>query len=149
MHFCSIIKTLPILLKMGHLTHKKLEHLEMKELKNYLTINSIFSATSGLIMLLFSRKLNELFNIQNESVFHFIGVNLILFSVFVGFVSSKYLTNRILVLTISILDTLWVLGSFTIIVFRLFALSTIGYAIMSVVAIWVAFLAYKQFKNIK
>jgi hypothetical protein len=119
----------------------------MKELKKYLTINSLFSAISGLTMLLFSSRLNDLFNIENSYVFPIIGANLLIFSIFVLYVSSKQVTNKILVNTITILDLLWVAGSFAIVLLGLFAISQTGNILISIVAIWIAFLAYKQYKN--
>lgn len=121
----------------------------MKELKKYLTINSIFSAISGLTMLLFSSKLNDLFAINNGYIFPIIGANLLVFATFVWYVSNKQLSNKMLVTTISILDLLWVVGSFAIVVLGLLDISKIGNAIISIVAIWIGFLAYKQFKNNK
>lgn len=118
----------------------------MKELKKYLTINSIFSAISGLTMLLFSSNLNKLFNINNVYVFPVIGCNLLFFAAFVWFVFSRQLTNRILVTTITTLDLLWVLGSLAIVGLGLFDLSQNGNILISIVAVWIAFLAYKQFK---
>jgi hypothetical protein len=121
----------------------------MKELKKYLTINSIFSAISGLTMLLFSSSLNNLFAIENAYIFPIIGANLLFFSAFVWYVYNKKLTNIILVNLISILDLLWVLGSFAIVGFGLFNISKLGNISISMVAIWIAFLAYKQFTNNK
>lgn len=121
----------------------------MKALKKYLTINSIFSALSGLTMLMFSTRLNQFFNLDNVYVFPVIGLNLLFFSIFVWYVSNKQLTNKMLINTISILDLLWVIGSFAIVGLGLFDLSKNGYILMSVVALWIAFLAVKQFKNNK
>ncbi len=121
----------------------------MKELKKYLTINSLFSGVSSLIMLLFSSKLNKYFNIDNPYVFPIIGANLLIFSAFAWYVSSQKLSNKILVNTISILDLLWVLGSFVIVIFNFFDLSKNSYPLIVIIAIWIAFLAYKQFKNNK
>lgn len=118
----------------------------MKELKKYLTINSVFSAISGLTMLLFSTNLNNLFNIDNVYVFPIIGSNLLIFSGFVWFVSSRQLTTKILVTTITVLDALWVLGSLVIVSLGLFNLSQDGNILISIVAVWIAFLAYKQLK---
>jgi len=120
----------------------------MNELKKYLTINSIFSSISGLTMLLFSTNLNKLFNIDNVYVFPVIGGNLLFFAVFVWFVSSKQLTNKIMVTAITVLDAIWVLGSFAIVLLKLFDLSNNGYIVISSLALWIAFLAYKQFRNI-
>lgn len=121
----------------------------MKELKQYLIINSLFSSICGLLILLISSNLSELFNINNKYVFPIIGSNLLVFSAFVWFVSQKQVTNKTLVNIISLLDLLWVIGSFTIIGFRLFNISSIGYLLMSIIAIWIAFLAFKQFTNNK
>ena len=120
----------------------------MNELKKYLTINSIFSAISGLTMLLFSSNLNKLFNIDNVYVFPVIGGNLLFFAAFVWFISSRQLTNKIMVTAITALDAIWVLGSFAIVLLKLFDLSNNGYIVISSVALWIAFLAYKQFRNI-
>ena len=100
-------------------------------------------------MLVFSSGLNSFFNVQNEYVFSIIGLNLIVFSVFVWFVSRKQLTNKILITLISGLDTLWVLGSLIIILFGLFDLSRNGNILIGIVAVWIGFLGYKQFKNNK
>jgi hypothetical protein len=121
----------------------------MKELKKYLTINSLFSAISGLTMLLLSSKLNDLFNIENSYVFPIIGSNLLIFSAFVWYVSTRQLTNKMLVMTITILDLFWVVGSFAIVLLGLFDISKTGNCLISIVAIWIGFLAYKQFKNRK
>lgn len=110
-------------------------------------MNSIFSALSGLAMLLFSDPLNRLFHIVNLYVFPSLGANLLVFAVFVAYVSSKQLHNKILVLTITTLDSLWVLGSVAIVCLGLFNLSQNGYVIISIVAVWILFLAYMQFKN--
>lgn len=119
----------------------------MKELKIYLKINSIFSLACGISMVVFFNELNAVFNIQNQYVFPVIGISLIAFSFFVGYVSYKYFSNRILATIISLLDALWVLGSLVIIILGLFDLSNSGYIIMGIVAAWIAFLAYKQVQN--
>jgi hypothetical protein len=119
------------------------------KLKVYLTVNSIFSAKSGIIMLIFSNGLNIIFGINNSYVFPIIGLNLILFSAFVWFVYRKHLTNRLLVHIISGLDVLWVIGSLLIIFLKLFDLSKTGYIIIGIVGIWIGFLGYMQFINNK
>lgn len=98
----------------------------------------------GLIMLGFSNYLNLFFNVENNFIFHVIGLNLVIFSIFVLYVSRKQLTNRVLVNSISILDIFWVFGSLIIIVFTLFNLSNKGYYLTGIVAVFIGFLAYKQ-----
>ncbi len=121
----------------------------MNKLRNFLAINSIFSALSGLIMLVFSTLLNRFFNIEHPYIFPFIGANLLLFSMFVTYVAQKDLNNKLLVNIISALDGLWVLGSLAIIVFGAFNLSTNGYIAIAAVAVWIAYLGWNQYKNNK
>ena len=98
----------------------------MAALKKYLIINSLFSGLTGLVMLIFVNYLNTIFGITNEYVFPIIGINLLIFSGFVYFVSLKQLNNRVLVNLISGLDAVWVLGSMAIINFGLFEISDTG-----------------------
>lgn len=123
--------------------------MKMIELKKYLTINSIFSTISGLIMILFSDNLNKLLNTDQFKFFPYIGTNLLVFAAFVSYVSYKQITNKTLVMTITILDLLWVLGSFIVVVFLFFDISTIGNILIVLVASWIAFLAHKQYQNNK
>lgn len=118
-------------------------------LKKYLTVNSLFSGICGLFMVLFSRNLNTFFNIKNEYIFPVIGANLLIFSMFVFYVSRNQISNNILVKIITTLDVFWVLGSLIIVSLGLFNLSSSGYILISLVAFWIAFLAFKQFINLK
>ncbi len=104
----------------------------MNELKKYLSINATFSALSGLVMLLFASHLNNLFAIENIYVFPVIGANLLFFAAFVWFVSVKQLSNKTLVTTITVLDSLWVLGSLLIVLFAPFGISSIGNLLISI-----------------
>jgi hypothetical protein len=119
----------------------------MNKLKMYLSINSTFSAFSGLVMLLFSSQLNNFFNLSHLYVFPFIGANLLAFSAFVYYVSQKQLSNKLLVNIISSLDALWVLGSIVIIGLGLFNLSSIGYIAIFIVAVWIGFLGFQQYQH--
>lgn len=118
----------------------------MKKLKIYLLINSAFSGISGLAMVLFSDFVNQIFKISNPYVIPVIGVNLLVFSLFVWYVSYRHLDKSFLIKMISFLDALWVAGSFIIIAMGLFDLSATGYILIAVVAVWVGFLGYVQFK---
>jgi hypothetical protein len=121
----------------------------MSKLKGYLAINSLFSAISGLIMIVFFNQLNELFHLQWVYIFPAIGFNLLIFAAFVGYVSHKHSRNYYFVRTITILDALWVVGSFSIVFGKWFDLSDMGYTVISMVAIWIGFLAYQQWVNNK
>jgi hypothetical protein len=111
--------------------------------------NSLFSAISGAIMVLFPKALNTFFNVSISYVFPILGINLLIFALIVGYVAQKQLHNKSLVNLISGLDGLWVVSSLGIIIFQLFDLSQNGYIAISLVAIWIGFLGYKQFQNNK
>jgi len=118
----------------------------MRELKKYLLINSAFSGLSELALVFISDHINTLFNIDNTIVLPAIGINLLVFSLIVYYVAVKQLKRNSLVTLISALDLLWVIGSAAIILFQLFNLSSAGYIIIGVVAIWIAFLGSMQIK---
>lgn len=119
----------------------------MNALKKYLVINGLFSVLSGVGMILFRLKLQILFNVINPYIFPVIGFLLLIFVFFVFFISKYGRQNPKWVSVISILDIMWVIGSLVIVFFKLFDLSITGYILISVVAMWVGFLAYKQIVN--
>jgi len=119
----------------------------MNKLKTYLTLNSCFSAICGTTMLLFTKGLNSFFNIDNNYIFPILGLNLIIFAGFVWYVSRKQLSNKLLVNIISGLDALWVIGSLAIISFGIFGLPGRANILIGIIAIWIGFLGYRQFKN--
>ncbi len=98
-------------------------------------------------MVLFSGKLNTFFNISNPYIFPVLGINLLVFAVFVGYVVQKKIHDKRFVNLISGLDALWVVGSLGIVVFQLFDLTSNGYTVIGLVAVWIGFLGYKQFVN--
>ncbi|MCO4819136.1 MAG: hypothetical protein KC517_05895 [Bacteroidetes bacterium] len=118
----------------------------MHKLKKYLLMNSAFSAISGLALVFMSDAINALFNIDNSIVLPAIGINLLVFSLIVYYVAIKLLKRNSLVTLISALDILWVIGSAVIVVFQLFNLSTAGYIVIGLVAIWIGFLGSMQIK---
>lgn len=117
----------------------------MVQLKKYLTINAFFSLFSGLLMIFYSNFLQSIFGFENPYVFPAIGANLLFFSVVVFLVSVKYLDNKFFINIISILDGLWVVGSIIISGFKLFGLTSNGYMIISIIAIWIGYLGYQQY----
>jgi len=122
----------------------------MNTLKTYLRINSAFSLISGVALAHYSDELFDFFGVLNNNFsLDIIGLSLFVFALFVWYVSAKQLHNIMLVKLISFLDVLWVFGSIVIVVFQLFNLSTKGYYLISLVAFWVGFLAYKQLVNNK
>ena len=122
----------------------------MNTLKTYLRINSAFSLISGVALAHYSDELFDFFGVMNNNYsLDIIGLSLFVFALFVWYVSAKQLHNSMLVKLISFLDILWVFGSIVIVAFQLFNLSTKGYYLISIVAFWVGFLAYKQIVNNK
>lgn len=119
----------------------------MKSLKKYLLANSVFSALSGLTLLIFSNTISDLFNINTPFLFYVIGANLIAFALFVNYVAQKKITTKGFVNTIIALDTLWVLASAIIVGGQFFKISFKGYAIIVSIGVIVAFLGLKQYKH--
>jgi hypothetical protein len=121
----------------------------MQKLKNYLIINSVFSDFSGFCMLLFSSKLNIIFNIENPYIFPVIGVNLLVFAVFVLYVAIKKSEQRSFVGVITLLDALWVLGSVVLLLFsNQTGISSSGNLLIGLVAVFIGFLALMQYQNL-
>lgn len=118
----------------------------MNPLKKYLMINSAFSALSGLLLTFASTFINTLFEISNSIVVPIIGINLLIFSLMVYYVAVRHLKTPSLVHLITTLDIAWVIGSAVIIGFQLFSLSLIGYVTIGIVAVWIAYLAWMQFR---
>jgi hypothetical protein len=121
----------------------------MTTLKNVLLLNGISSAATGMILLVFARKVAKLFGVLENEVFIATGIFLLLFGCIVVYVSRKSSLQPSLVLVIIALDILWVLSSIAIVLLGLFTLSTLGYALIMGVAAWVGVMAYLQFKGLK
>lgn len=119
----------------------------MVELKKYLLLNAAFSGFSGITMLLAGKWLNSWFSITNAFVLPIIGVNLFVFAIIVWLTAQKFLHKKSLVSVITILDVCWVIGSIILTSFRFFNLSNLAYVCIGIVAAFVTFMAYKQFKN--
>jgi hypothetical protein len=118
----------------------------MQQLKKYLLINSAFSAISGLFLAFASSTANWLMGVSNTIVLPIIGINLLVFSLFVYYVAMKQLKNKTLVNLITGLDFAWVVGSLIIVFSQLFGLCNPGYIITLLVSIWIGYLGWMQFK---
>ena len=112
-------------------------------------MNSAFSAFSGILLTFAAGSMNALLHIEKGILLPAIGINLMVFSLMVYYVAMKQLTHKSLVNLISALDVLWVIGSILIVVLQLFDLSTIGYILIGVVALWIGYLAAMQYKYSK
>lgn len=116
----------------------------MTSLKKYLLLNASFSGISGVSLVLFSSKFMSLFGLNDALIFIVLGVGLLGFSGFVFWVTLKKESNKKLVQLITIMDLLWVIASLIIFWLKAFDLTNIGYTIITLVALWIAFLAFQQ-----
>jgi hypothetical protein len=118
----------------------------MKNLKSYLTTNFIFSGISGILILSFNESfLMDYLGLTNSSILYFIGAGLIFFSALIYYVIKYRFSDNKLIYIISILDSLWVLGSFAITFFDLYNIKSQSYPLINIVALWIGFLATGQF----
>ncbi len=119
----------------------------MKTLKLWLQRNAIFSALSGLSLVIANSQLQLFFGIEIGYLLPVIGVNLLLFASFVWMVSYRYIHQLKLVQIIIILDLIWVLASVFIILLEPFEISSASYWVITIVAIIVGFLGFQQYRN--
>lgn len=120
----------------------------MRYLKNALQINPISSGVTALLLILFSGFSAELFGTSRTAPFIGAGVFLLLFASYVFLQSRKEPLQSKKVQLIIALDVVWVIGSLIIILPRLFELSSIGYILIGAVGLWVAAMAWLQFKGL-
>ena len=114
-----------------------------------LKANALFSATSGITLILFHTSIASIFGVQNAMPFWIVGIMLVLFATTV-YLEARQTPKRIRpVKFIIIQDLLWVLASFVIIAFHLFNLSIAGYWIIAIIAIIVGSFAYAQWRGIE
>jgi hypothetical protein len=121
----------------------------MTTLKNVLLLNGISSAATGLILIFFAPGVAKLFGVLENDVFLATGIFLLLFGSMVVYESRKRTAHAKHVLIIIAMDILWVLSSMAIVLLGLFTLSTLGYALIVGVAVWVGVMAYMQSKGLK
>ncbi|MEL6672343.1 MAG: hypothetical protein AAFR61_09125 [Bacteroidota bacterium] len=120
----------------------------MTPLHIYLRINAVFSALSGLTMLLANGPLQAWFGFELAWVFPVIGLSLLGFSASIFLLLRKDPLPLKEVRLISIMDGLWVLGSGLIILLPIFPISQLGYYLIGGVALLVGFLGWKQMQHL-
>ena len=121
----------------------------MSNLKKVLLINATSSGATGILLVIFNQYLAGLFSSPYAWVISEVGVFLILFAGFVFITSIQNPPKIMLVNLIISLDCLWVLTSLVIVFLGLFNLSTIAYVLIVAVALWVALMAFLQYKSLK
>lgn len=114
-----------------------------------MTLNAATSAATALGLITFSGIVAELFQVTNTQPFVEVGIFLIVFAAKVGYEAWKTPMRKGHVQFIIIMDVLWVLASIVLIEFQLFNLSLIGYWAIAAVALWVAAMAFLQWRGLK
>lgn len=121
----------------------------MKTLKNVLLLNAVSSGATGVLLMVFANFMATLFHANSAIPFVEVGIFLVVFAILVFTESRKQFHHTKTVKLIIILDITWVVASFTLIALQLFNLSTVGYAIIAAVALWVSAMAYLQIAGLK
>ncbi|MDJ1466434.1 hypothetical protein QNI16_01270 [Cytophagaceae bacterium YF14B1] len=121
----------------------------MKFLKKVMLVNAISSGATGLILLVFAPLVADLFGTSAIIAVEGTGLFLLCFAALVLFEALKNPMRPAWVNLIIVLDISWVLISVLVIVFQLFHLSLLGYALIGAVALWVAAMAYLQSQGLK
>jgi len=121
----------------------------MQRAQQWLYINAGFSTLCASISLLANQSLQTIFQFNNPYVFPSLGVGLLLFVGQLLWVTWHKPIKKSSVISISIMDGIWVLLSGILILFRLFQLSNSGYLIVAIVAVFVGLFGYQQFKSVR
>lgn len=121
----------------------------MITLKNVLIVNALSSGATGLLLVTFPSYAAKIFGLSQSTPFLAVGIFLIAFAAIVFSQSRKNPLQKGWIKFIIALDVLWVLESMTIIAPQMFGLTSLGYLLIGAVAMWVALMAYLQFKGLK
>lgn len=116
----------------------------MNKLQTTLKLNAIFSAISGIVLIVLNYQVAKLFGTENNTIFWIIGLALVFFAVTI---IVEILKQRSLaILWIIIQDFLWVIGSILLLVLNLLPISPTGLIIIGLVALIVLFMGFYQAK---
>lgn len=122
---------------------------KMKNLKTVMLINAVSSGATGLLLILLSGYISNLFGSTNAVTFNAVGIFLLLFSVFVFILSMKKVYNTGAVKAIIAMDAIWVGSSLIILITNMFSFTLVGNVITGGVALWVLLMAVLQAKGLK
>lgn len=120
----------------------------MKTLKNVLLLNSLSSGATGILLMADASFIANIFQFPETAPFIGVGAFLFVFAVLVFLVQRSDAPQRYTHLIIAA-DLLWVLVSAVIVGLQLFKVSAIGYLLISLVALWVAAMAWFQYAALK
>lgn len=116
----------------------------VRKLKYALLANAMFSTISGLILIFFNDQLARIMAVKIPAILLFIGIGLLFFAGSIIWLAKHTAINQKRVKMIIIQDWLWVIGSLLILIFQIFGLSRVGYAMILGVAIVVGIFAFLQ-----
>lgn len=112
-------------------------------------INAITSGITGIALVAAATPIAAHFGVTTTTPFTEVGIFLALFAGFVGFTAVNADTHIRSVRTIITLDTLWVISSGIALVFLKNIISPLGIAAITLVALWVAAMAFLQKKELR
>ena len=121
----------------------------MKTLKNVLLINALSSGATGVLLIAMAEKIASIFETGFSIVFQGVGLFLVAFAILVFVVFKSNPVKRQGVILVTILDVVWVILSFLIVVVDGKFISLIGNILIIAVALWVAAMAFFQTRGLK
>ncbi len=119
----------------------------MNVLQKALAANTIFSAISSILLIIFNGKTALLFGTENNTVFWVMGIALLYFASTIWYEIKKQRTKAVLWIVAQ--DFLWVIGSIILLLFNPFDITTIGNVIIALVATIVLLMGVYQYRALK
>lgn len=120
-----------------------LHHETARSLRNALRANAIFSGVSGLLIVLFHNQVLQWLGLGEVNLLA-VGAGLVLFSVYLFWMSNRQNLPRSLVSGVIAGDWAWVLGSVVLLVFKAGIFSSLGVFLIAEVALVVMVFAIWQ-----
>ena len=124
-------------------------HDQFKTLRRAIRGNGTFSLTSGLILALGAKPIALFMGVGSTAVFFALGIALIIFGVDLFWVASKDAIDRRLAWTAVILDIVWVIASYTLLLGGWLPLTTAGNWTIALLAETVAVFAIWQYFGLR
>lgn len=121
----------------------------MERLKKVMFVNALSSGATGLLLIVLSENIAELFKVSNGIPLVAVGAFLVAFACLVYYASRRSQAKPQGVKLVITLDIIWVLVSVLILITDAFRLSPVGNLAVSLVAIWVALMAYLQHRYLR
>ena len=118
------------------------------KIQTTLRINSAFSSTSGIIMIANSHVLGQLINYNNDLFYKIIGFGLLFFGLSLFIISLLNNIRKAVVQTIILMDFIWVIGSFIILLLPT-QISNEGKLLIAILALVVLLIAFLQRRSLK